>query len=36
MAIEDAAREAKYYTEQFLISNETLLGTHQSVLKANV
>lgn len=26
--LEDAAREAKYYTEQFLSSNSTLLGQH--------
>ncbi len=34
--LEDAAREAKYYTEQFLNSNETLLGVHQSNLKESV
>jgi hydroxymethylpyrimidine/phosphomethylpyrimidine kinase len=27
--LEDAARNAKYYTEQFLNSNETLLGNHR-------
>ena len=28
MELEDAAREAKYYTEQFLNSNTSLLGSH--------
>ena len=27
--IEDAAKNAKYYTEQFLLSNKSLLGTHE-------
>lgn len=28
LELEDAAKNAKYYTEQFLNSNESLLGTH--------
>lgn len=32
--LEDAAREAKYYTEQFLNSNKTLLGYHFPINKS--
>ncbi|TYA70090.1 hydroxymethylpyrimidine/phosphomethylpyrimidine kinase [Seonamhaeicola marinus] len=34
--LEDGARASKYYTENFLNSNETLLGKHQSIIKANI
>ncbi|WP_203256112.1 hydroxymethylpyrimidine/phosphomethylpyrimidine kinase [Hyunsoonleella ulvae] len=34
MQLEDAARAAKYYTEQFLNSNKTLLGYHQPIAKS--
>ena len=34
--LEDAAKNAKYYTEEFLNSNDTLLGTHYSIKNEEV
>jgi len=33
LELEDAAKRAKYYTEQFLNSNESLLGVHKRIQK---
>ncbi|WP_050809661.1 hydroxymethylpyrimidine/phosphomethylpyrimidine kinase [Ochrovirga pacifica] len=36
MELEDACREAKLYTEEFLNSNESLLGTHKGIQNVGV
>ncbi len=36
MELEDACKEAKYYTEQFLNSNDSLLGVHKRIQNEEV